>query len=78
MILLCARYGQCRAHLWRSAEICALMLFGLLAGATLTQGSPLKGIAMMFLGLLLVMVGHDVQTACLALRSESRNSTDGV
>lgn len=44
------------------AEICAIMLLGLLAGATLSRGSPLKGIAMTALGLLLGTVGTDVNT----------------
>ena len=44
------------------AEICSLMFVGLLAGSTLARGSPLKGIAMTVLGLLLGLVGTDVTT----------------
>jgi putative tricarboxylic transport membrane protein len=44
------------------AEICSLMLLGLLAGSTLAKGSPLKGIAMTLLGILLSLVGTDVNT----------------
>ena len=44
------------------AEICSLMLLGLLAGSTLARGSPLKGIAMTLLGLLLGIVGTDIET----------------
>ena len=33
------------------ADICSLMLLGLLAGSTLARGSPLKGVAMTVLGL---------------------------
>lgn len=44
------------------AEICSLMLLGLLAGSTLARGSPIKGVAMTVLGLLLGLVGTDVQT----------------
>jgi TctA family transporter len=44
------------------AEICSLMLLGLLAGSTLARGSPLKGIAMTVLGLLLGSVGTDIET----------------
>ena len=44
------------------AEICTLMLLGLLAGATLARGSALKGIAMTILGLVLGSVGTDVDT----------------
>ncbi len=38
------------------------MLLGLLAGATLAKGSALKGVAMTLLGLLLGLVGTDVNT----------------
>src|ERR1700684_1324258 len=44
------------------AEICSLMLLGLLAGSTLARGSPLKGVAMTVLGLLLGLVGTDVNS----------------
>jgi len=35
------------------AEICSLMLLGLLAGSTLARGSPLKGVAITVVGLLI-------------------------
>jgi putative tricarboxylic transport membrane protein len=44
------------------ADICSLMLLGLLAGSTLAKSSPLKGVAMTVLGLLLGLVGTDVNT----------------
>src|SRR5471030_2702760 len=44
------------------AEICSLMLLGLLAGSTLARGSPLKGIAMTLFGLLIGTVGSDLET----------------
>src|ERR1700730_6758452 len=44
------------------AEICSLMLLGLLAGSTLARGSPLKGIAMTVLGLIIGIVGSDIET----------------
>jgi TctA family transporter len=50
------------AFQFSSAEICSLMLLGLLAGSTLAKGSPLKGVAMTVLGLLLGLVGQDVNT----------------
>ena len=43
-------------------EICSLMLLGLLAGSTLSKGSAIKGIAMTLLGILLSLVGTDVNT----------------
>ena len=45
-----------------AADICSLMLLGLLAGSTLARGSPLKGVLMTLLGLLLALVGSDVNT----------------
>ena len=44
------------------AEICSLMLLGLLAGSTLARGSPVKGVAMTVLGLMLGIVGSDIET----------------
>ncbi|HEV3185534.1 MAG TPA: tripartite tricarboxylate transporter permease [Xanthobacteraceae bacterium] len=44
------------------AEICSLMLLGLLAGSTLARGSPVKGVCMTVLGLLLGSVGSDLET----------------
>jgi putative tricarboxylic transport membrane protein len=41
------------------SEICALMMLGLLAGATLARGSPLKGIAMTLVGQILGLAGVD-------------------
>jgi TctA family transporter len=43
-------------------EICSLMLLGLLAGSTLAKGSAIKGISMTLLGILLSLVGTDVNT----------------
>ena len=44
------------------ADICSLMLLGLLAGSTLARGSPVKGVAMTTLGLLFGIVGSDLET----------------
>ncbi|MCW8085362.1 tripartite tricarboxylate transporter permease [Sabulicella glaciei] len=44
------------------ADYFAMMLLGLIAAATLTSGSPVKGIVMVLVGLCLGMVGTDVQT----------------
>ncbi len=43
-------------------EIFAVMLLGLLAGATMSRGSALKGIAMTVVGLLIGVVGTDVNS----------------
>ena len=44
------------------SEVCSLMLLGLLAGSTLARGSPIKGVAMTVFGLLLGIVGADIET----------------
>jgi putative tricarboxylic transport membrane protein len=44
------------------AELFSIMLLGLISGGTMARGSPLKGIAMTMLGLLLGVVGTDVNT----------------
>src|SRR6201993_4357617 len=44
------------------AEVCSLMLLGLLAGSTLARGSPIKGVAMTVLGLFLGSGGTDLET----------------
>jgi TctA family transporter len=55
------------------AEVCSLMLVGLLAGSTLAKGSPLKGIAMTVFGLLVGIVGIDIETGSRASPSASPN-----
>jgi putative tricarboxylic transport membrane protein len=60
------------------AEVCSLMLLGLLAGSTLARGSPVKGIAMTVLGLLLGIVGADVQTGTLRLTFGMSRLADGI
>lgn len=43
-------------------EVFSIMLLGLVAGGTMSRGSPLKGLAMTAFGLLIGMVGTDVNT----------------
>src|ERR1700761_9825514 len=47
------------ANSFGPADICAIMLLGLLAGATMARGSPLKGVAMTIFGLLCGAAGTD-------------------
>jgi TctA family transporter len=47
------------ANSFGPADICAIMLLGLLAGATMARGSPLKGVAMTVFGLLCGAAGTD-------------------
>ncbi|HEX7639774.1 MAG TPA: tripartite tricarboxylate transporter permease [Burkholderiaceae bacterium] len=51
LVALAARFGP--------ADVCAIMLLGLLAGGTMARGSPLKGVAMTTLGLLCGVAGTD-------------------
>ena len=60
------------------AEICSLMLLGLLAGSTLARGSPLKGIAMTLVGLLLGIVGTDIETGTARFTFGLQSLFDGV
>jgi putative tricarboxylic transport membrane protein len=43
-------------------EIFSIMLLGLLCGGTMSKGSPLKGVAMTVIGLLIGVVGTDVNS----------------
>jgi putative tricarboxylic transport membrane protein len=60
------------------AEICALMLLGLLAGSTLAKGSPLKGVAMMVFGLLLGSIGSDLETGAPRFTFGLTELDDGI
>jgi TctA family transporter len=56
------------------AEYFSLMVLGLLAAVVLASGSLLKAIAMIVLGLLLGIIGTDVNSGCSATRSACRSS----
>jgi putative tricarboxylic transport membrane protein len=43
-------------------ELFSIMLLGLLCGGTMSKGAPLKGVAMTIIGLLIGIVGTDVNT----------------
>jgi TctA family transporter len=60
------------------AEICSLMLLGLLAGSTLARGSPVKGVAMTVLGLLLGIVGTDIETGTERFTFGMTHLYDGI
>jgi TctA family transporter len=59
-------------------EICSLMLLGLLAGSTLARGSPVKGVAMTVFGLLLAMIGQDLETGAERLTFDLPELADGI
>jgi len=54
------------------------MLLGLLAGSTLGRGSPLKGIAMTLLGLMIGIVGADPQEGTMRFTFGLMHLADGV
>ena len=60
------------------AEIFSVMLLGLLAGGTMSRGSPLKGLAMTVLGLLLSVIGTDVISGTARFTFGIINLDDGV
>ncbi|MGH6741942.1 MAG: tripartite tricarboxylate transporter permease, partial [Bradyrhizobium sp.] len=60
------------------AEICSLMLLGLLAGSTLARGSPIKGVAMTVLGLIFGLVGSDLETGAERLTFGFPELDDGI
>ncbi len=59
-------------------EICSIMLLGLLAGATMSRGSPLKGVAMTVFGLLCGVVGTDVISGTTRYTFDLPDLADGV
>jgi TctA family transporter len=60
------------------AEICSIMLLGLLAGATMSRGSPLKGVAMTLFGLLCGVVGTDVTSGTQRFTFDIPDMADGI
>jgi TctA family transporter len=59
-------------------EICSIMMLGLLAGATMSRGSPLKGIAMTIFGMLCGVVGTDINTGGFRYTMNFVELSDGV
>ena len=59
-------------------DICSLMLLGLLAGSTLAKGSPIKGVSMTILGLVLGIVGSDPNSGEQRLTFGLPQLADGV
>ncbi|UHC19550.1 tripartite tricarboxylate transporter permease [Methylobacterium currus] len=60
------------------AEICTLMLLGLLAGATLARGSALKGVAMTLVGIVLGSVGSDLDIGTSRFTFGSMSLYNGI
>ena len=60
------------------AEYFSMMMLGLLAGATLAKGSAIKGVAMVVVGLLLGVVGTDVNTGVMRFHFGVLELSDGL
>ncbi len=60
------------------AEYCALMLLGLLAASTVGRGSPVKGVAMMVVGLIFGIVGTDVNSGTTRFAFGAPGLMDGI
>ena len=59
-------------------EIFSIMLLGLVAGGTMARGSPLKGVAMTVMGLLIGCVGTDVNSGAVRFSFGFPELTDRV
>lgn len=60
------------------AEIFSIMMLGLLAGSTMSRGSPLKGVAMTLFGLLCGVVGTDVNSGTIRFAFGIPELSDGL
>ncbi|TDS79441.1 tripartite tricarboxylate transporter permease [Comamonas sp. JUb58] len=60
------------------AELFSIMLLGLLAGSTMSRGSPLKGVAMTLFGLLCGIVGTDVNSGTFRFAFDIPDLSDGL
>jgi TctA family transporter len=61
-----------------SAEYFSLMFFGLVGSVILAQGSPLKAVAMAVVGVLLGLVGIDVETGTQRFTFDLPRLSDGI
>jgi putative tricarboxylic transport membrane protein len=66
------------AFLFGSAEYCALMVLGLVGAVVLASGDLLKALGMILLGLLLGLVGTDVNSGVARFSFEVPELTDGI
>lgn len=60
------------------AEFCSMMLLGLVAASSVGSGSAVKGLAMMVFGLLLGMVGTDINSGVPRFAFGVPELTDGI
>lgn len=60
------------------ADVFSIMLLGLIAGSTMSGGTPVKGIAMTLVGMLCGLVGTDVSSGALRFTLGFPQLADGV
>lgn len=63
---------------FRSPEFFALMVLGLVAASTITDGNPIKGLAMVVFGVLMGSVGLDMYTGIPRMTFGSIHLFDGI
>ncbi|GGH45003.1 tripartite tricarboxylate transporter permease [Frigidibacter albus] len=61
-----------------SADYFALMVLGLVAASTVSDGSPIKGLAMVVLGMLVATIGMDPQSGTARFTFGSLSLLDGI
>ena len=66
------------AFFFGAAEYAALMLLGLVAAVSLNNGSLLKGAGMVLIGILLALVGSDVNSGAVRFTLGIPELTDGI
>jgi TctA family transporter len=80
-ILLLMAFAPAIAHValdFRPADYFSMMLLGLIAASTISSAAPLKGIAMVILGILIGMIGTDVNSGTARYSFGFHELTDGV
>lgn len=78
LIVLFAKPLTEMAQKFGPSEYCSLMALGLVAAIVLASGSVIKAIAMVFLGLLIGLVGTDVNTGAQRFTFNIPELSDGI
>lgn len=77
LILLAPWLAEVAIH-FGSADYTGLMVLGLVAASSVGKGSPIKGLAMMLVGLLLATVGTDLNSGVARFDFGVMELTDGI
>lgn len=77
LVLLAPSLAEMAIH-FSDADYTGLMVLGLVAASSVGKGSPLKGLSMMLVGLLLATVGIDMNSGIARFDFGSLELTDGV